>query len=252
MRSIFNILFLIICFFSIALPAFAKEPPAGYPGNYVNRDGQEVLGMNIALLLVQEGVYAYHYAMGEWPASWADVVDAGFCQVDLVSPEGQSINPDDGNIDFTWDVVYVPSNDYYDPPKNVTLIDKGGPSTSLQPYVENNTFQEVVAGLSPDDAEHYVGLINNVDWRKLAAIRRYCNRMMMYDQMIHGAWPEWSDFYESAWSPIDSKSINPLTNMQFRIDGSPNDFAIMTVNQQGRQSVQLTDSNGEVSLVFAP
>lgn len=232
--------------------AFAEETPSNYPGNWTRSDGQTVVGINIALALVQEGVYAYFYSIGEWPESWSAVIDSGICQVPLTSPQGYSIDPDDGSLDFMWDVSYIPTDGYYSPPKTVAIMDIDGPYTSTDPFESIRSLETIVETKDPERAMRYQGLIDNPDWRKLAGIRRLCNKMILRYNMLKHDWPSWEEFHSSMWSPINSASINPLTKQGFRFDGSPNDLQVIYPNPEGMPSVQMTDINGEVTLVIIP
>jgi hypothetical protein len=229
----------------------ADEAPRGYPGNWVRPDGKIVVGTNIALRLVQEGVYAYQYAYGTWPASWSEVTEAGICQVSLMSPQGYQINPDDGNLDFMWDVVYIPADGYYGPPKTSTIMDVDGPYNSLDPFELNDSLEQMVAKMKPEQAAQYQGLVENRDWRTLAAIRRYSNNMIIEHYYLKG-WPKWDEFFGSLWCPIDSSSVNPLTGEGFKLNGSPNDFAVTVANKEGMPSLQITDQNGMIPFAIYP
>lgn len=229
----------------------AEVAPEGYPGNWDRPDGVTVVGVNIALRLVQEGVYAYQYAYGTWPSSWSEVVDAGICQVSLTSPQGFPVDPDDGSLDFMWDVSYIPAADYYSTPTTVTIMDINGPYTSTDPFESNDSLEQMVADMSPELAENYMGLIDNPDWRTLAAIRRYCNNMIIEHYHLKG-WPIWDEFYGSMWCPIDARSVNPLTGGGLKIDGSPDNLVVTIANKEGMPSLQLTDHNGETTFGIYP
>lgn len=223
----------------------AEEAPAGYPGNFSVPDGSEIVAVNIALRMVQEGVYAYQLAFGDWPDSWQEVVSSGICQVAITSPQGYAVDPDDNSLDFMWDVAYIPPADYYTPPKTIALMDVNGPFVSTDPFESNNSLEKAVASLPEAEAQPFHGLVEDMEWRKMAAIKQYCERMMLSHYRL-SCWQTWEEFVNSPWSPVNAQALNPLTGASFRFDGGPQDFLVTVVNPEGRISLQITDANGEV------
>lgn len=224
----------------------AAEVTPGYGGAITDESGQARVYTNIALRLVQEGVYAYKYTFGIWPDSWQSVRDSGLCQVSLISPEGLSIDPDDGTLDFMWDVSYIRAEDYFNLPKTLTIMDINGPYVSTDPFEQISSLEEIVAKMPAERATKYTGLLNNTDWRIMAGIRRYFNRMLVHNRRVRSDWPGWQDFVNSEWTPVGYQSVNPLTDELFHFDGRANDFQVITVNRDGRVDLQITNGEGNV------
>ena len=222
-----------------------------YPGLAEMPDGTQFVACQISLRLAQQCIYSYARVYGAWPASWQDVRDSGICQVALYSPGGVEIDPDDGVVDYLWDFIYVPATDAA-PPETVMLGDfLGDVRESHDPFEENSSLDDMLANMDAETFEYFDPLFADMNWRRLYAIQHTCNMMSMWLQHTPENPTELQEFLNSEVSPIDEKSINPLTGEKFGFNSQPNDFLVQT-QKGGWLAFQIMPASGEMERSLIP
>ncbi|MEZ5337875.1 MAG: hypothetical protein R3F46_06375 [bacterium] len=218
----------------LCLPAAAAETsdiPADYPGLVADPDGNPRLAASVSSWVARECISAFHYAYDAWPRSWQDVRDSGICQKELFSPDGRVIDPDDGSLDFHWDIQFMPVADGK-APRLLIWEKRDGREPEIVEQALNATIslQQTLANMSGESEEYYAPLIADREWRRLEAIKRCCNNLARWQQRLSGQ-ASAVDFLNSEWSPVSTASVNPLTGRRFRFDGSAHDLSVSTTKE---------------------
>lgn len=114
--------------------AFA-ESSAWQMDDYPGFDRENLTLANYGATLVVSGVQAHHRVWGQWPSSWREVVEAQLVQIPLLSLDGQIIDPDDGTLDSTWDLLYLPPTED-EPPRLRMLTIAADASEGISSVIE--------------------------------------------------------------------------------------------------------------------
>lgn len=229
------------CLFGACVRNIRSEPGAELIGYQNQTDQMSMLaneGSPVVLLAhshVQTAARAYFKVFGHWPRTWKDIEREGLCQVELVTPAGAQIDPDDGKLNFLDDVTYEFEDRNPAPIVNwcsrfeETIID----------HLEVQTPRTYVSVL--DDFEPGWPGYDQVQeckadparlkqWAILSQVR---TGLRQY-KVLYGHYPkDFQAFLDSGVGVIDSRSINTLTNDTYRGDGSPNDFLYEYIDVPG-------------------
>lgn len=197
-------------------------PPDSYPGWNVGRN----FWVELAKHHVTAGVQGYYAVYGEFPRRWSDVVAAQIYQVPLTGYSGEMVDPDDQAVNDFGDVYYLPDLglqrarivSYRNPP--------GGMTTDYQDISAVPTFRERfeagAASGSPADLMKYSDDTPRlIQFATLGAVRR---GLMVYRD-LHGDFPRsFDEFIASGLSPVDRRSINPVTGQTYMFKQAPGDI----------------------------
>lgn len=185
-------------------------------------------------VLFARSMVADYRLRGHWPERWADVVAEGIFQTRLTSPDGSVIEPDDGHLDFMYDLVYEPSEDLQGVAHCWFAFDDEGlvtKRTDLEPgqtYADYFEISEQVIRQAGDDppVERYQDYLGDDNMLRLFAILHCLNRgsVWIYTNLVGGYPPSAEALIDSGYSCVDMNSINPVTGLPFRFDGSPGDI----------------------------
>jgi hypothetical protein len=200
---------------ALLIPGTIASSAYEYPG------AGEQITIDLASALIETGVQGYYKAYGIWPQTWLDVVQADIVQVSLISPTGEVINPDDGELDFVGDKQLIPGTEG-SAPRIVQLIDVNGQHLDVQEIPECPTYVEMFAQF---DKQHYYSVQEDSARLCQFALAGACARMLTLHYWVVGEYPStWAEFLSSGFAPVDSNSINPVTQSAISGDGGVNDF----------------------------
>ncbi|MEZ5337040.1 MAG: hypothetical protein R3F46_02145 [bacterium] len=183
---------------------------------------------------VKSGIYAYYKVHGDWPASWGAVKADGLIQINLISPEGFVIDPDDQSLDFYGDVYFFRETDYYgDFARLAEMKDIEGTVINYmdlqQPGTYANIFQWVIdnseLGKRPEVDSYLTELQTDpVRMKQIGIAKMLYDGIFLY-KTINGHLPsDWDEYVNSGFAPITADSINPITSRVFEGNGSAGDF----------------------------
>jgi hypothetical protein len=167
----------------------------------------------------------YYIVYGAWPASWQAVRDSGLFTAATATADGQAIDPDDNSLDFAGDIIYT----YHGQAQpELTVWD----TQNGQKFVAARHVPAIKASsaTSPSD-------VDPVNLRLLATL----SQDFLHFAVANGRLPNsWSEFIDSGVTPIDSRSVNPVTGQTYAGNGARGDFLFETrKNSSGRTEVQL-------------
>jgi hypothetical protein len=198
--------------------ATAAKPPAV--------DGDETMDILFAQSHIVSGAVYYYKVYGQWPLTWNEVVSAGLCQTELLTPAGLPVNPDDGSLDFQYDCTYKCDARQSNPAVAVSLDFKNGGTHSAEiPAPRSYAFTlsfiepgspgyEFVESYRSDPERLKQWAIVGMIW---LGLRQYRD--------LHGDYPhDLQEFLQSGIGTVDAASINPVTNEVIKGDGSANDI----------------------------
>ncbi|MCB1218102.1 hypothetical protein KDL44_11960 [bacterium] len=217
--------------------AQAEEPnsAAGNPAGYY------------AARFIEHAVDRYYRAFGELPADWQAVVDSGVYSHALIGPAGETLDPDDGQLDFPGDAYLKRSGNFF---ALVSLSPDGSQTRRIlragETYVQQFERIRLTRRLVP---EH--------DRR----LRRYENepaKLLQFAQIgqlneaitdFHGYFGRYPDsmdeLFASGFCPLADAALNPVTGEPYRYDGSPGDLRLNAAQQFS--AVLHVDSDGLLS-----
>jgi hypothetical protein len=212
----------------------------------------------------------YYKTHGEWPGSWAEVVASGIVTVQLRSVHGKLINPDDGSLDFVGDLQYVFQGSQT-PPMIASLKQGGGVrQTRLgeagTPKHLSQRWETVPAGVS-DTRWAASGLPalgrDQRRYQQISVLGAYHAAIKLY-LGIHGTYCDWQTLQSSGLGPHAPGTINPLTGVPWKGDGSPNDLLLRSstdgswpdgsprvVSSGGSYILLITDDRGDTPWIFS-
>ena len=208
-----------------AVPIVPKEGPV--PVNPLVYPGFSGCFVSPSSTWLVEAPAVYYRVHGEWPKSWAAIVEAGLFMAPLRLFEGNIIDPDDGTDDFVGDMAYVYQGEQTKPlivdastmtPQQPNLSEVRDPGRTYAEY-----YEQQACGEWP---EPYPGILDDPDVLKLIAIREMLIRESVWMFVrAHGRLPRtWREFISSDLTPITERSVNPVTGDLFAGDGRPGDF----------------------------
>lgn len=218
---------LVLCLSILLSSITTSVGSEGYPGSIKGHDASIV----VSAVIVQMGVQAFHKAHNHWPATWEQVIQDGLWQTGIPTQSGEAIDPDDPSVDFLDDVYYA-ADQVSGSSGNVSILMGGQPTGSPQvktveieaPKDYDLLFQEMDSYLDSQLESRYS---DDLQMKRLFAILGEVSSMSGIFFTTHGRWPENLDeFLESGLSPINRSSINPVTGVTFRFDGSGGDVTI--------------------------
>lgn len=180
-------------------------------------DEQEGVRIYSAGPLVVRTIQAYYKMGGTWPANWAEIKRLRLFQADLITPDGQVVDPDDGNLDYNGDAVYVP------PIRNelprviyVTNLGSGGRDITNYEIQAPATYHDRMLSIANSsvvqDHESWRNGAERVDLFRAFALASIMDLSIDLFKMCHGRVPNnLQELMSSGLSPIDSNSVNPTT-----------------------------------------
>jgi hypothetical protein len=201
--------------------------PSNYPG--LDEKGQQFA--EIHRVQLQEGVRAYYALYGYWPLRWADVVEEGLVTVEISTPHGNSVNPDDPNLDFDFDAYYS-YRGTASAPEIAMLHSFDSPAVRRYPVNKPEdwrdralraqaTWQKTKPGLPCP----FEGWENQPAQLKRLAICDLNNRLLAEFMFTpagrHGSW---NSFVGSGCASVTAADVNPITGLAWLGDGSVNDL----------------------------
>jgi hypothetical protein len=181
---------------------------------------------NVALQSLSLAVIAYYRVHERWPKDWKEVKSSGIFQQDLFGPEFQPVSPDDGKLDFEYDVFYrleggVPT----------ILSMAGGKAITSQIKTPKTYRQKLTAWASKfpqydanywlNDPKRLVHLAHMMQLQQ--AVREYTNTNNRKPTTVQ-------EILTSGWSPLSETSKSPYSGKPYRFDGSANDFKFVAGN----------------------
>jgi hypothetical protein len=228
MRLLRAILISVLCALGIQSTAAAEDPASSFlrlsriPEYRVEREGSITRWPSPAQAGARAGITAFHKVYERWPISWAEVVESGIWQTPLRSYDGAIVNPDDLRNDFAGDVYYDVSGDH---PKLVfaETHTPDGPESMVHEFSVGGTYSGQFAKMGGEFstvANYLQDEKRMVQFGILSAARS----MLIYHKSVFGDYPKsMEEFRTSGLSPVDSRSVNPVTGRTFKFDGSAND-----------------------------
>jgi hypothetical protein len=204
----------------------AAQPANQYPPEYPGIRGKTK--RNIAQAQADIAIKQFYRVYERWPNNWQEVKDSLIFQSDLIGRQMQVIDPDDGNVDFKWDVVYEGGSS----PRIHTLLGDG----KVKTYVlqRPDTYREWLPNVQKQhptfDANYYLS-----DKKRLAMVSIMVQlQAYSFTEYFdhHKEWPKSvSAVLAEGYSPIKAGSTNPLTGKPFKFDGSANDILVRNSGQ---------------------
>lgn len=222
-----------------------KSQAADNPGRI--DEGAEIV---VPPVIVQVGVVAYYKVNGFWPDSWSDVVAEGFWQTPIPSKDNSHVNPDDRSIDF-YDDVYYAARLLDSSSESVTVIMGAQPNGSpplrnlkVEPPKTYFEFFGEMDGYLETDLQATYG--SDTKMKKLFGLLGEMQTMMAIFFTTKGRYPSsLNEFFESGLSPVNYDSINPVTGLAFRFDGSAGDVMVTFDEERSPHFVHI-NQNGEL------
>lgn len=218
----------VLCILALgALLSAAAKPvkidPA-YAARFQSQRGDYMLPAVTWLAMAPQ---AYYRVYGVWPETWQALRASGLMQVDLLSPEGYVIDPDDAKWDGVYDTRYV----YRGPKQAPLLVTK--PDGKLEKSEEIGlpawTIQQYLTEQGQLDGQDYSFLSREEGRVKLIALRAMLAEAIRLFGEQYGRLPSGMDeLLQSGLAPLDAASLNPLTGAPFKGDGSANDYRYET------------------------
>lgn len=182
--------------------------------------------ISVANAMLASAARYYYRAYGEFPATWQDLRQSGLQDAPLVGFQMQAIDPGDASLDFPGDVYFENR-------------DGAGILHSME---LNGEASEILLGIPQSYAEQFSKLSEMLPMTEVQArrFREYAadekqllqfamlgsiSRSLMIYPDVHGSAPATLDEYmNSGLCPITPSTINPVTGVPFRFDGSPGDI----------------------------
>jgi hypothetical protein len=198
----------------------AQSGNSAYPGAMPN--GGRI---DVASSLVQSSLHAYYRLNGAWPKNWKAVVDAGLFSGSLTTPAGQTIDPDDINLDFLNDLHY----DARGQTDRALIVAKIGTAKMPIQYIWMDpcaTYQFRLSDAAANDSTGcFNGYLNDPNRAKqFAQIFLLIKGIDLYT-MVKGHLPDSLDaMMRSGLCAYSTAPTNPYTGQPYRFDASANDL----------------------------
>jgi hypothetical protein len=229
-----NLLAALVGILLLICSASEKDFDPQYPGKF-SMDGNTGW-KNVAQQSLGLAAIAFYRVYERWPSSWKEIQETGIFQRDLFGPKFQPINPDDGSLDFNYDVVYRLGEG------GVPVIGAMAGSKAVENRLSEPTTYSAklrsVATKFPEFDEQY-WLSDTKRLVQLALMLQLHQAVREYTLAKGTAPKSSSDVLASGWSPLSETSKSPFTGKPFKFDGSPNDFVF------SKGSIYPTDNKGK-------
>ena len=226
---VFNLTTAFMFLMGTALAQDAPEISDDYPGLKAN-GGILVVAMSD----VQSAVAAYQRVYGNMPTSWQEIKGCGLFDKDLVAYNMQVIDPDDKKIDFKGD-VYLDVDTLSDTSGDLLMFSMwglAGNRISRMKLEYYPGYAELFANIKQDpdlDAENSNILdawLENEDQLIQFGHLHMIGKLLSDYRDIHGEYPEHlSEMVSAGIGPLTMSSINPVTGVPYRYDGSRGDIS---------------------------
>jgi hypothetical protein len=219
-------------------------------------DQSSVNNVDPAFILLNAVPAAYHAVYGEYPAKWADVVNAGLVQVTLRTSEGIAIDPDDSKFDFKGDCVYI-----YQGAQQAPVFFRASSRDGLV-VKRHQCGSSGGSYLAAFENYESAGISVPAEWKSEAARIRFAMASLMNQVVTTHATlcqdgttvASMTELLQIPFSPYDRDSVDPVTGAPLAGSGSTGfimEISPDTVNVPGQGAWQLppsiypTDSAGE-------
>lgn len=248
------------CLIALSLILFASTALAGESTYSENYPGLRSRGgvANVADSQIRNAIDAFQLVYGRNPASWAEIVDCGLFDNELRGFQMEAIDPDDANIDFVGD-LYIDAETQLDHDGNILLLDYWNRSTIDVggPVIEPGaSYESRIA-----DTLTYAGdqrelidawLANEQQLIQFGHVHQLLAALTVY-QWVYGKYPKTlMELIETGVGPLHADSINPMTGLPYRFDGSRGDllYQLTDVDCRG-YSLSHVDLNVETEYHFS-
>ena len=174
---------------------------------------------------IQAVCQAYYSVHGKWPLNWQHACSDLGVAISLESPEGFSIDPDDGKLNHYGDVVLDSVSGQLHL-KCLTGLDR--PCEELRSIKQPGTFANEIewkvqtrhVSGDPQVARNLLKLQQDTDAIRHLALAELLNDGLLLFDVVHGRMPaDWNEYLASGLAPLDSRSNNA-----YQFDGSAGDF----------------------------
>jgi hypothetical protein len=236
----------------LATPNTASAEPSGasvnpdYPG--LEADGGV---LDLSLSEVQAAVSAYQQVFGMLPGSWSDVVDSGLFVKPLLAYDMQTINPDDGRIDFNGD-LYLDSTTMRDADGSLLLfhVDRlnGNKAVSRIRIPREGSLEDMFSSMQRNSQLDQAERDMLADWAGDAPLKLQFGHLhiltaALFDyRSVKGVFPaSLNELVQAGFGPLAAGSLNPVTGLAYRFDGSPGDIAYSVEDNGNGFSLQHVD-----------
>ena len=153
------------------------------------------------------------------PTSWQEVVDKGFASDRyLMAPDGRRIDPDDGKLDFEFDVTYI-----FNPLKMQGrilrwwgIINKKKDSEVTFPPSFADQLKDQRKFAAEDGFSGWENIGNEELFFDRNAVYLIIKRSIWYFHDVNGRYPtDLAELFGSRLCPLGSDPVNPVTHMKF-------------------------------------
>src|SRR5690606_2646904 len=190
-----------------------------YPGS-----GKEIT-VRLADALVSNGARCYYRANGRFPDNWDEVVASGIGSKYLVGYQLEKINPDDPTLNFPGDVYY--ENNRGTAFVHCMSLDGSQERIRLQipsTYEATLLLMQDNLELTVDQKSRVSEIISDEYQLQQFAILGSFSRSVELFRTIHDRYPaDLQEFLNCGFSPVTDTTINPVTGVPFKFDGSAGD-----------------------------
>jgi hypothetical protein len=197
------------------------------------------------VIAVQVALQYFYKVYGRWPSSWSEVRNSKLFQRDLKSLNKRRmlIDPDDGRLDFLNDIVYLPGT------APQVLVTLGGRKQKL-PLTPPTTYKYSLPTIEKAAAGFRAqGFLSNEARLIRLGILGQLNTLTD----ANGAnLPNLESMLKHPSSPIDKKSVNPVTGSPFKFDGSPNDIWVREGVPGSFHLIPILDDGVRPNYFFTP
>ncbi|MCB1221002.1 MAG: hypothetical protein H7A35_08295 [Planctomycetales bacterium] len=198
----------------------ADEMPANPAGYYPAR-------------FIEHAVNRYYRVFGEMPGDWASLVASGIYPHQLTGPEGQVVDPDDGQLDFPGDAYLQGSANFFtlvsenrDGSENRRILVQG------ETYVNQFKRIRLSRHLLPEHDARLKSYESNMDKLVQFAQVGLLNQAIQDYHGVFGMYPDtMEDLFSTGFTPINPDTPNPVTGVPYKFDGSPGDLRLNAAQQ---------------------
>lgn len=216
-----------------------------YPGLFIAPSGHYA-ALDTGQASIRTGITQYYKVYGQLPSSWQDVVDNGIWQCPILGFGNELMDPDDTSLDFLGDIYLdgasINGNEMliheleFNQGAVVTKHKAGCDMTYLDQF-------QIFDAHPPGDVDGFnmVGTYgNNEPKLRQFAILGALNQCISLYHSTHGEYPRTlDDLFAWGVTPVDRDSINPVTGLQFRFDGSVGDIEYKYIANESGEGYRL-------------
>ncbi|MEZ5338977.1 MAG: hypothetical protein R3F46_12025 [bacterium] len=218
-----NLSFIVLTMILSLAVSFAGEQGTiseKYPGN-----GSEIT-VRLADALVSTGARCFYRAYGRFPDNWDEVVASGIGSTSLMGYQLEMINPDDPTLNFPGDVYY--ENNRGTAFVHCMSLDGSQERIRLQiPSTYEATLLQMQdsMALTDDQRSRVLQIISDENQLQQFAILGSFSRSIELFRTIHDRYPsDLQEFLSYGFSPVADTTLNPVTGVPFKFDGSAGDI----------------------------